>query len=203
MKRNLKISTKTTKKTLDEALRYLYSSLVYLEVPILAIRFKFGEEEWEADTIEEAIALRAKLEYSVRFPPDPLRAMDKQARFWTPDRVMDVINGVGKYQHRFLMFVWEQKRISSTDLIGKLGLKSEVALAGVISGLSKQLRALNIEPNQVFVIEVKWDGKKKNRTFILDDFFAGAAAEQNWPEAWANQILHDDPEEEETNTRTA
>lgn len=195
MKRSPKISTNPTQKTLDETLRYLYATLVYLEVPILAIRFQFDGETWEADTPEEAVALRHKLEYSVRFGPDPLKEMDKQERFWTPDRVMDVIGAVGKYQHRFLMFVWEQKRISSTDLIEKLGLKSEVALAGVISGLSKQLRALNIEPNQVFAIEVKWDGKKKNRTFILNDFFAGAAVEQNWPEAWANQVLHDDPDE--------
>lgn len=155
----------------------------------MAIRFKFNGEEWEADTPEEAIALRAKLEYSVRFPPDPHQEMDKEFRFWTPDRVMDVMNGIGKLQHRLLMFIWDNKRISSTELLEKMCLKSEVALAGVISGLSKQLNALNIEPNQVFLIDVKWEGKKKNRTFMLNDFFAGAASEHNWPEAWAAEVL--------------
>ena len=65
-------------------------------------------------------------------------------------------------------------------------------MAGVISGLSKQLKTINVEPNQVFSIEVKWDGKKKNRAFILNDFFVGAAVEHNWPDAWAQEVLGND-----------
>jgi len=184
MKRNPKISTVTTKKTLDDALRYLYASLVYLEVPLVAIRFKFNDEEWEADTIEEAIALRNKLEYSPRFGPDPHKEMDKQEQFWTPDRFKDVIDGIGELQHQLLIEVQKQPNILSDELRQRLRLDTEVALAGVISGLSKQLKQLEIEPKQVFVITVHWSGKKKQRFFILNDFFAGAGAQINWPDAW-------------------
>jgi hypothetical protein len=154
----------------------------------VAIRFQFNNETWEADTPEEAIALRAKLEYSTRFPPDPHEEIDKEMRFWTPDTVMSVLEGIGKLQHRMLMEIREQYGISGTQLKEKLGLESEIALAGVISGLSKQLKQLSIEPKQVFVINVRWTGKKKSRSFVLNTFFQSAAEQHNWPEAWAKKV---------------
>ena len=178
----------STTTDLDKALRYLYASLVYLEVPLMAIRFQFNNETWEADTVDEALALREKLEWSARFPPDPHREMDRQEQFWTPDRFKDVIDNIGKLQHRFLMAIHQRPSISSDDLRQELGLESELTLAGVISGLSKQLKRLGIEPKQVFVITVTWLGKKKQRFFILNDFFAGAGADLNWPDAWAKEL---------------
>lgn len=110
--------------------------------------------------------------------------MDKQDRFWTPDRFTDVIEGIGKLQHRFLIEVFRDAGVSSSALVERLGLGSEVALAGVISGLSKQLKQLGVEPRQVFEIRVQWTGKKKTRYFILADYFGGAGIDLNWPEAW-------------------
>jgi len=155
----------------------------------MAIRFEFNGETWEADTPEEAIALRAKLEYSTRFPRDPHKEIDEESRFWTPDRFMSVIDNIGKLQHRLLMLVCGDYGISAAGLAKKLGLDSEMALAGVISGLSKQLKQLDIEPKRVFIIDVKWNGKTKTRTFMLNDFFTGAGMEHNWPEAWASKIM--------------
>jgi hypothetical protein len=159
----------------------------------MAIRFQFDDETWEADTVEEAIALRAKLQYSTRFGPDPHKEMDKLDRLWTPDRFTSVIEGVGEMQKRFLIALQQHPGISSEELTKELGLNSEVALAGVISGLSKQLKQLSIEPKEVFLIDVKWAGKKKKRTFLLDDFFLGIGSSLAWPEGWT----------EESNTRTA
>jgi hypothetical protein len=203
MKISPEILAKHPNKTLDKALRYLYASIVYLEVPLMAIRFEFNGETWEADTPGEAIALREKLERSTRFPSDPLREMDKQDRFWTPDRFMDVITGVGKLQHRFLMSIDEHPGITSGELMQHLGLNSEVALAGVISGLSKQLKQIGIEPKQTFQITVKWSGKKKTRTFILDDFFVSAGTEQNWPDAWKQTLKEKEDDAATTKVRKA
>lgn len=164
----------------------------------MAIRFRFNHQNWEADTIDEAIALRAKLQRSMQFPPDPHKEADRLERFWTPDRFMDVITNIGKLQHRFLEAIYEKSGISSAELVERLGLGSEIALAGVISGLSKHLRKVGILPKHVFLITVDWTGKKKNRTFILDDFFKGACMEHNWPEAWKAELKGDEP-----NTRTA
>jgi hypothetical protein len=189
MKRSLKISTKQRKITLDKTLRYIVALTQYLEVQLLAIRFEFNHETWEADTPEEAIALRAKLEYSVRFPPDPHKEMDKMERFWTPDRFMDVIEGIGELQRKLLLEIRRKPGITSDELVTVLGMKSEVALAGVLSGFSKQLKKLGVEPNNVFVIRVDWTGKSKTRSFLLDDFFISAGTEQNWPDAWEHEKL--------------
>jgi hypothetical protein len=191
MKRNPKISTESQKKTLDKTLRYLIALTQYLEVPLLAIRFEFNNETWEADTPDEAIALRAKLEYATRFPPDPHKEMDKMERFWTPDRFMDVIEGTGELQKKLLLEIHRKPGITSDELVKALGVKSEVALAGVLSGLSKQLKRLGIEPNNLFAIKVDWTGKSKTRSFVLDGFFIGAGMEQNWPDAWEEEKSKD------------
>jgi len=46
---------------------------------------------------------------------------------------------------------------------------------------------MGIEPKHVFAIDVKWTGKAKTRTFVLDDFFLHAGIEQNWPDAWGKK----------------
>jgi hypothetical protein len=179
----------STHDRLTTTLRYLYSTLDYLEVRLLAIRFQFNNETWEADTPEEAIALREKLEHSIRFPEDPFKAMDIQNKFWTHDRFMSVIENAGPQQLGMLGCIFYEPGLTSERLRELLKLDSEVALAGVISGLSKQVRQLGIEPQQLFQITVKWTGKKKIRTFILDDFFKGTAAELDWPDAWTRKRI--------------
>lgn len=150
----------------------------------MAIRFEFNGETWEADTPDEAIALRTKLEWATRFPPDPFKEMDKKERFWTPDRFMDVITGVGALQGKLLLAMRRKPGITSNELVTALEMESEVAFAGVLSGLSKQLKKMSIQPNDVFTIRVDWTGRSKIRSFLLDDFFVSAGAEQNWPDAW-------------------
>jgi hypothetical protein len=87
-------------------------------------------------------------------------------------------------QQRLLAVISRKPGITSKELVKELRLDSEIALAGVISGLSKQLKQLGIEPKQVFGIDVKWTGKTKTRKFLLEDFFSYAGMEQDWPDAW-------------------
>jgi len=169
---------------LDNTLRYLYTSLRNRRCLLVAIEFKYKGTLWRADTAAEAVALRNELEKSDRaFIPEH-EEMDNSSAFWTPDRFMDVINGIGELQRKLLAIVHRKPGITSKELVKELRLESEVALAGVISGLSKQLKQLDVEPKRVFVIDVKWKGKTKTRKFLLDDFFLQAGIEQDWPEAW-------------------
>lgn len=93
---------------------------------------------------------------------------------WPADRFLGVIEGIGELQRRLLSEVSKAPGITSRQLVENLGLESEVALAGVISGLSKKLRQLDIKPKTVFTIEVKWTGKKKTRLFMLEESFKEA-----------------------------
>jgi hypothetical protein len=179
--------TKQYQFALDNTLRYLYIALRNAGCSLVAIEFKHRGTLWRADTPEEAVALRNQLEKADKVYVREHEEMELLNEFWSPDRFMDVINGVGDLQRRFLLVVYKFPMITSAELVRQMKLDSEVALAGVISGLSKQLKQLDISLNQVLGIEVKWTGKIKTRRFILDDFFRHAALEQNWPEAWEQQ----------------
>ena len=153
----------------------------------MAIEFKFKGTTWRVDTPEEAVALRNEIEKSDKVFEPVFEQMDQLSDFWTPDRFMDVVGGVGPLQQRFLVAICRKRGITSRELVSAVGVESEVALAGVISGLSKQLKQLGIEPKHVFKINVNWTGNTKTRKFILDDLFIGAGMEQNWPDAWESK----------------
>ncbi len=172
------------KIVLDNTLRYLYCALRNAGGKLMAIEFTYKGTKWRADTAEEAVRLRNELiKADKAFVPEH-EAMDRSSHFWTPDRFMDVINGIGELQQHLLAAVLRKPGITAKELVKELRLDSEVALAGVISGLSKQLKQLAIEPKQVFGIDVKWSGKKKVRKFLLEDFFLHAGIEQGWPDEW-------------------
>jgi hypothetical protein len=150
----------------------------------MAIEFKYRGTVWRTETPEEAVALRNELEKSDKVHIPEYEAMDASAALWTTDKFMDVINGIGDLQQRLLVAIYRKPNITSKELVDALGVTSEVALAGILSGLSKQVKQLGIDPKEVFSIEVKWTGKTKTRRFMLNDFFLYAGLEQNWPDAW-------------------
>lgn len=170
---------------LDNTLRYVYNTLRKVGCELMAIEFKYKGTVWRADTAEEAVALRNELVKADKVFIPEHEAMDQSEEFWTPDRFMNVVQGTGELQQKLLTAIHHKPGITSKELVQQLGLDSEVALAGVISGLSKQLTQMGVKPRQVFAIEVNWAGKTKTRRFLLDDFFLGAGMEQNWPDAWA------------------
>jgi len=171
-------------KIIANTFRYVYHTLRLVGCDLMAIEFKYKGTVWRADTAEEAVALRNELEKSDKVFIPVHEEMDQLSAFWTPDKFMDVITGIGELQRRLLIAVREKPGITSKELVTELGMDSEVALAGVISGLSKQLKQLGVEIKRVLVINVNWSGKTKTRKFLLEDFFVGAGMEQNWPHAW-------------------
>jgi len=175
-----------SKHGIDKALRYLYNTLRNSRIE-MAIEFKHGGRVWRADTPEEAIALRRKLEaadqeaLSHGFPPD----WSKDDGSWTPDTVTDLLREAGPNQKGLLMLLHEREgMVPSGDVIRALGLSSEVALAGVLSGLSKQLKKLGLKTWDLYTTHVTWDGKTKARWFQLAGDFVKEAEKLGWPEGW-------------------
>jgi hypothetical protein len=169
---------------LDNTLRYLYCALRKARCKLMAIEFWYKGTKWRADTAEEAVSLRNELQKRDKAHEPAFDEMDRSDAFWTPDRFVDVISGIGELQAKLLTAIYRKPGITAKELVKELRLDSEVSLAGVISGLSKQLKKLDIEPKRVFAIDVKWKGKVKTRSFLLEDFFLNAGVEQGWPEAW-------------------
>ena len=157
----------------------------------MAIEFLHRGKRWRADTAEEAIELRRKLEKedydAAKTNPQFHAKLLREQGNWTPDRVWDLLQGIGKSQKDLLAIVVKQQNISSTALAKRLGLASQIALAGVLSGLSKQLRAMGLSSITLLRIETVWTGKTKTRFFSVMPEFKIAARDAGWPDAWESK----------------
>jgi len=152
------------------------------------IEFKHNGRIWKTDTVDEAIALRRKLE-------DRDRAMweageeiptweEERKQVWSPDSVTELLKNIGHQQGVFLRKLADGNSVASEEMLKVLGLKSEVSFAGVLSGLSKQLKKLAIPVSELYVVRVEWTGKTKKRSFSLTREFRDAAEELGWPDKW-------------------
>ena len=151
----------------------------------MAIEFEHNGRKWRTDTVEEAIALRGKLESADEAAWEAGELVDTgNEGVWTPDNVMDLLKSSGRLQKEFLKGLFENGKMTSWQARERLSLDSEISFAGVLSGLSKQLKKLAIKPWQLYTTEVSWDGKTKTRTFRLSKSFEWAATELGWPENW-------------------
>ncbi len=161
--------------------------LRYRGAQLLSIRFTHRGKEWQTDTVAEALELRNKLEEQ-DYDNDVARAhFDEEdsdpeaAAVWTPDAVTDLLENAGDLQRRFIRLLSENAKLTSEELVKRLRLDSQVAFAGVLSGLSKQLKQNKIRTDQLYTVTVTWAGKEKTRTFRLIRQFKWAAGELGWP----------------------
>jgi len=168
---------------LDSTLRFLYYTFRNSGAA-LAIKFKHGGREWEADTPAEAIALRKQLEVRDDWALARGEELDWITEpVWTPDRIQELLAGLGHQQTKFLMLLYDKDNVTSRDARDYMRMGSETALAGVVSGLSKQLLRLKLKPEDLYSVSVRWSGKDKTRTFRLSPNFRWIAeSEMGWPE---------------------
>ena len=178
--------SKRLREVLDKTSRYVYSTFEAINCKLMAIEFEHKGTTYRVDTIAELREVRAELDHSDR---DPERQfIDRVLDFWTSDRFMDVMLGLNDSQRNLLLAIYQRPNLTGRELAAALGLDSEFALAGVISGLSKQLKPMEIDLEQILTIKVKWTGKTKTRRFMLEDFFVSAGAVQGWPDAWGGNL---------------
>jgi hypothetical protein len=120
--------------------------------------------------------------------PNPGERFDRistDADVWTPDTVTGMLENLGDAQLRFIrLLASDDRQMTSKEIVQKLKLDSEVAFAGVLSGLSKQLKHIGLKPQQLYWVVVAWTGKTKTRSFALFDRFKAVANEIGWPDHW-------------------
>ncbi|HEX6803614.1 MAG TPA: hypothetical protein VF133_08040 [Terriglobales bacterium] len=144
----------------------------------MAIRFTENGREYVADTPEEVLRLRQLFDSSAReFKKDGIDDPSKrQSRGWTKEKCRTLLNSLGEQQKRLLICIQLRATINMHEMAQALQLPSQEALAGVVSGLSKQLEKIGTRPAQVFFVETRWVGKKKERWFSLVPGFAEATS---------------------------
>jgi hypothetical protein len=177
--------TVTPQFDLDSTLRFIYSTLRN-KTYAMAIEFKHNGRVWRCDTAEEAIALRQRLEdkddHSLSLGEEPSVVINNTD--WTPDAVTDLLTSSGDLQKKFLRYLYEHSNVTSTEIVKALKLQSEVAFAGVLSGLSKKLKKTQLQPGDLYSVSVQWTSEGKIRRFTLSSGFQWAAEQLGWPETW-------------------
>jgi hypothetical protein len=156
----------------------------------MAIEFKHRSKTYRADTPEEAARLVKLLREADR--SEGIYADDEYSedgdpvykKVWDLDTFMELMRNLGDFQKDFLESLFAKYQVPSSVILKELGIDSEVALAGILSGLSKQLKTMNLSSGDLYSVTVKWTGKQKKRLFTLNPDFSVAALDAGWPDEW-------------------
>lgn len=101
---------------------------------------------------------------------------------WTRESFWKFIENLGDSQKRILVLLKRNTKVSDEALRKALKLDSNQALAGVLSGISKQAGILNIPARAVYTVEDERKGGELSKTYVAANDFLRIANEMNWPE---------------------
>jgi hypothetical protein len=163
----------------------------------MSIEFEHGGNLFKVDTPEEAAALLALLDrreaaalrrsqYAKALARLPVFARSSAAAEeyrspWTPDAFALFVGRLGKQQTSALEALLLHRSLTDHKLRTVLQVKNNQALAGILSGISKQAIAVNIPPRAIFRFENSRSGGKRSSRYEIADEFAQIAREIGWP----------------------
>jgi len=163
----------------------------------VAIRFKHRGQEYEADTPDEAIRLREILQKYDQGEVESGNISEEELIYdttkWSEDRFLSMTQNIGIAQQKFMAVLLASPRgpVNVDTIAKKLGVNSAMALAGVQSGLAKQLRAIGLEPIDLYRVEISWADNERNRFLTLNEGFRLAALDCGWPPDYIRKALKD------------
>lgn len=101
---------------------------------------------------------------------------------WTRELFWKFIESLGDAQHKALGLLVQKHKVADEDLRKALKLDGNQALAGVLSGVSKQAGILNISARSVYTVENERRAGTLSKTYVAANEFMRIANEMNWPE---------------------
>jgi hypothetical protein len=165
----------------------------------MTVKFRHGRVLLTADTPEEAarmMALLKKQDEEAARERAPSRVLagyggpvtqlrqfivDEAETPWTPDIFLDFIGRLGPAQKRALALLVTRRRVTDEELRKALKVSGNQALAGVLSGISKQAAALKIPARAIFSFENLRNAGKRRSAYAVADKFLQIATDMNWP----------------------
>jgi hypothetical protein len=172
----------------------------------MAITFKYGGATFTADTPQEAADTLAllkrqeveeqekhqeyeafmyrKIAQGAQYMKEAqalVSAYDESKFSWTRDRFISLIDRLGEPQKMALALLVAKRSITDAEMRDALKVTGNQALAGVLSGISKQAIALYIPPRAIFDFENFRAGGKRRSEYLVVDEFRKIAADVNWP----------------------
>jgi hypothetical protein len=165
---------------LDYTLWHLYSAIRNSGSLLMAIRFSYRGKQYEVDTPEEVIRLQKVLQaHEAR--ESGLEQQMRGDSAWTPDVFSGFMDRIGPQQKKAVRAMFDHHSLLADELAKRIAV-DEGSLGGVLSGLSKQLKALGLTPIDLYQVHTDWSDGQRRRTFILQTAFRLAAEEAGWQE---------------------
>ena len=102
---------------------------------------------------------------------------------WQIDEFTDFVERIQVTQRRLLAALLKSKgqSVKDYDLCGQLGLASNQGLAGVLSGITKVAKAMDIDPRRVYVQHTDYKQGLPERRYYITGAFLKAAQDADWP----------------------
>jgi hypothetical protein len=175
----------------------------------MAIEFEFRGEWYRADTPQEVVELkkylRAQAQAEADSSPDSYAGLPAHGK-WTSERFALLMEKIGYFEKKFLAallsvahpidahtvsrFFPDMVRYEKKRLRRKLGWEGLLLLAGVQSGLVRHVRALGLEPFDLYQVHISWKNDQRTRYFTVDPGFRFTAEEQGWPPQFLREALN-------------
>jgi len=141
----------------------------------VTIKIPFRDSFIECDTWEEAERILGGM--GEFLPGNRLRSYGP----WTDQLLDTFLHRLGPDQKAILRILVDKKRVTADELRVAIAVKNNQALAGVISGISKQAAALGIGARDVFGIENRRRSGVLSKSFFVSDEFLKVAKAVGWP----------------------
>lgn len=158
----------------------------YRMLASVMIRIPYKGRVIECSTAAEAIELLKHIDAEERPQRTVLSALASLGEslnsksVWTRQLFWKFIESLGDAQIRILSLLVKKQKVSDAELRKALKLDSNQALAGVLSGISKQAGALNIAARSVYVVEDERKEGELTKTYGVAQDFLQTAVEMNW-----------------------
>lgn len=179
----------------------------------MAIEFEFRGEWYRVDTPQEVVALKKYLRAHSQDEEKEDSSSNSYAGLpahgkWTSDLFTLLMERIGYFEKKFLAALLSvahpidantvarvaypgHYRYEKKSLRRKVERNGLMVMVGIQSGLVRHVRALGLEPFDLYQVHISWKNSQRTRYFTVDPGFRFTAEEQGWPPQFLREALNE------------
>lgn len=176
----------------------------------MAIEFEFRGEWYRVDTPQEVVALKKYLKAHGQdeegSAPNSYGGLPAHGK-WTSDLFTLLMERIGYFEKKFLAALLSVAQPMDANTLARLAFPGNyrrekrklrrkvernglLVMGGIQSGLVRHVRALGLEPFDLYQVHISWKDDRRTRYFTVDPGFRFTAEEQGWPPQFLREALN-------------
>ena len=176
----------------------------------MAIEFEFRGEWYRADTPQEVVSLKKYLKAHGQEEegsgPNSYAGLPVHGK-WTSELFTALMERIGYFEKKFLAALLSVTQPIDANTVARVSfpgnyryekkkLRREVerkgllVMGGIQSGVVRHVRALGLEPFDLYQVHISWKNGQRTRYFTVDPGFRFTAEEQGWPPQFLREALN-------------